>query len=336
MTGVPDRVRIHRPSSSRELADELAEDVREGLTAARKSLPPKYFYDARGSALFEEITGLPEYYLTRAETAILAAHADIIVADIAPLELVELGSGSSSKTRLLLEAMSRREPQQTPRYIPLDVSETALRQAADTLARDYPWLEVEGVVCDFQRELPLPPPRGRRLIAFLGSTIGNLEHDERAVFLKRIASLLARDDRFLLGVDLVKDVALLRAAYDDSVGLTAAFNRNLLAVLNRELGSDLPLDAFQHVARYDPDRTCVDMLLRATRDVVATFPQLGLTVRFAAGEELHTEVSCKFTRPQLSHELRGAGLVLERWLTDPENRFALALASPSPATRHDT
>ncbi len=317
--------------SSREIRDELAEDVRAGLTAARKSLPPRYFYDAHGSALFEQITGLPEYYLTRAETAILEANADTIVAEVAPIELVELGSGSSRKTRLLLEAIHRRAAGQPPRYVPLDVSPTTLHEAVDELNHDYPWLEVEAVVCDFQRHLPVPPRRGRRLIAFLGSTIGNLERDERAVFLKRIASLLSPDDRLLLGVDLVKDVAVLEAAYDDVSGLTAAFNRNLLAVLNRELGSDLPLDAFQHVVRYDHERACIDMLLRATREVVAAFPKIGLTVRFTAGEELHTEASCKFTRPQVAHELGAAGLTLERWLTDQENRFALALAAPSMA-----
>ncbi|MFN2557512.1 MAG: L-histidine N(alpha)-methyltransferase [Nitriliruptorales bacterium] len=334
--GPPDRVRISRPSSYRQVGAELAEDALAGLTAARKSLPPKYFYDNRGSALFEQITGLPEYYLTRCETAILEGHADSIVAEVAPIELVELGSGSSRKTRLLLEAMHRREPHQPQRYLPLDVSEAALRDAAATLARDYPRLEVEAVVCDFQRDLWVPPRRGKRLIAFLGSTIGNLERDERAIFLKRVASLLAPDDRFLLGLDLVKDAAVLEAAYDDAAGVTAAFNRNLLAVLNRELGGDLPFDAFQHVARYDRERACVDMLLRATREVVARFPELALTVHFAPGEEFHTEVSCKFTRSQISQELTTAGLALERWLTDPEDRFALALAAPSAEMTRET
>ncbi|MDP8962046.1 MAG: L-histidine N(alpha)-methyltransferase [Actinomycetota bacterium] len=325
--GGPDRVRISHLSPPRELRDELAEDVRAGLTAARKSLPPKYFYDARGSALFEEITRLPEYYLTRAETAILERQAGAIVAEAAPIELVELGSGSSRKTRLLLEAMHRRAPVVPPRYVPLDVSHTALREAAEAIAHDYPWLEIEAVVGDFQRDIAALPRRGRRLIAFLGSTIGNLERDERSVFLKRIAGLLAPGDRFLLGVDLMKDVAALEAAYDDAAGLTAAFNRNLLAVLNRELGSDLPLDAFEHVARYDRERACIDMFLRASREVVATFPELELTVRFTPGEELHTEVSCKFSRPQVTQELGDAGLALERWLTDHDNRFALVLAA---------
>lgn len=323
------RIRISHLSPHPALRDELAEDVRTGLTAARKSLPPKYFYDARGSALFEEITREPEYYLTRAETAILETHADAIVTDAAPTELVELGSGSSRKTRLLLEAMHRREPMVPPRYVPLDVSHAALQEAAEALANDYPWLEVEGVVGDFQRGIEALPRGGRRLIAFLGSTVGNLERDERSVFLKRIASLLAPGDRFLLGLDLTKDVATLEAAYDDAAGLTAAFNRNVLAVLNRELGSDLPLDAFEHVARYDRERACVDMLLVAAREVVATFPELDLTVRFAPGEELHTEVSCKFTHPQIAQELGTAGLALERWLTDGEDRFALVLAAPA-------
>lgn len=327
--GGPSRIRISDLSPPRALRDELAEDVRAGLTSARKSLPPKYFYDARGSALFEEITRLPEYYLTRAETEILEAHADAIVAGAAPEELVELGSGSSRKTRLLLEAMHRRAPTLPPRYVPLDVSHDALHEAAAELAGDYPWLEVEAVVGDFQRDLASLPRRGRRLIAFLGSTVGNLERDERCLFLTRVARLLAPGDRFLLGVDLAKDVAALKSAYNDAAGLTAAFNRNVLAVLNRELGSDLPLDAFQHVARYDRERACIDLFLKATREVVATFPELDLTVRFAPGEELHTEVSCKFTRPQVAQELGSTGLALERWLTDRESRFALALAAPA-------
>ncbi|MDP8928709.1 MAG: L-histidine N(alpha)-methyltransferase [Actinomycetota bacterium] len=325
--GGPNRVRISHLSPPRALRDELAQDVSAGLTAARKSLPPKYFYDKTGSALFEEITRVPEYYLTRAETEVLETQADAIVAEAAPIELVELGSGSSRKTRLLLEAMHRRAAVVAPRYIPLDVSHAALHEAAEALANDYPWLEVEAVVGDFQRDIKALPRRGRRLIAFLGSTIGNLERDERSVFLKRIAGLLAPGDRFLLGVDLTKEVAALEAAYDDAAGVTAAFNRNLLAVLNRELGSDLPLEAFEHVARYDRERACVDMFLRATREVVATFPELDLTVRFAPGEELHTEVSCKFTRSQITQELGNAGLALERWLADHENRFALVLAA---------
>lgn len=322
------RVRITQISPARAIRDELAEDVRSGLTVPRKSLPPKYFYDARGSALFEEITHLPEYYPTRAETSILETHADAIVAAVSPIELVELGSGSSRKTRLLLEAMHRRRAA-AARYVPLDVSAPALRQAADTLVRDYPWLEVDGVVGDFRRDLETLPRVGTRLVAFLGSTLGNLERDERSVFLKRMAGLLAHDDRFLLGVDLLKDVGMLEAAYDDAAGVTAAFNRNLLAVLNRELGSDIPLDAFEHVARYDRERACIDMFLRATREVVARFPNLDLTVRFAPGEELHTEVSCKFTRPQVTKELSAAGLALEQWLTDRESRFAIVLAAPS-------
>ncbi len=328
------RIRISHLSPSRALRDELAEDVRAGLTGARKSLPPKYFYDARGSALFEEITHVPEYYLTRAETAILEANADSIIAAASPIELVELGSGSSRKTRLLLEAMHRRASGLDPRYVPLDVSHDALRSAAAELAADYPWLEVEAAVGDFRQDLEALPRRGRRLIAFLGSTIGNLERDERCLFLKRMASVLAPGDRFLLGVDLTKDVAALEAAYNDAAGLTAAFNRNLLAVLNRELGSDLPLDAFQHVARYDRERACVDLFLRATREVVTTFPELDLTVRFAPGEELHTEVSCKFTRPQVVQELGSAGLALERWLTDRDSRFGLALAAPTVGGTH--
>jgi L-histidine N-alpha-methyltransferase len=318
-------VTVSHLSEPRAVHDELVDDALAGLTGRPKSLPPKYFYDARGSELFERITRLPEYYATRAETAILEADADDLVAAVRPEELVELGSGSSRKTRLLLEAMHAQGAGN--RYVPLDVSEAAVRSAAAVLAADYPWLRVDGLVGDFLRDLPAIPRHGTRLLAFLGSTIGNLDPAARRVFLKQVAAALAGDDRLLLGVDLVKDVAALEAAYDDAAGVTAAFNRNVLAVLNRELGGDLPVDAFAHVARWDPERSCVDLYLRATRPVTARLAEPGLEVTFAAGEELHTEMSCKFTRAGVEEELDEAGLTLERWLTDQAGRFALVLAA---------
>ena len=317
---------------------QLAADVRAGLAATPKRLPPRWFYDARGSALFEQITRLPEYYLTRAETEILIDAADAIVGQVRPVELVELGSGSSRKTRLLLEAMHRHRSGH--RYAPLDVSEDALAGAADALGGDYDWLRFDGYVGDFTGDLRRLPRQGTRLVAFLGSTIGNFAPPERAALLAGVAAALTGNDRFLLGVDLVKERATLEAAYNDAAGVTAEFNRNLLHVLNRELGAGIPVDAFEHVAFYDERNAWVEMRLRAARPVTVALPALELAASFAAGEELHTEISCKFTRPQVERELRAAGLRLEAWREDPERRFALALSRPPPksalrAAKHD-
>jgi len=305
--------------------EQLADDVRRGLAATPKWLPPKWFYDARGSELFEEITRLPEYYLTRAESEILEAITDGLAERLRPGELVELGSGSSRKTRLLLEAMHRHRGGR--RYAPLDVSADALQGAAAALTASYPWLEFDGFVGDFTADLPRVPRRGRRLLAFLGSTIGNLEPDERAALLGAVVVALRPEDRFLLGVDLVKDPAVLRAAYDDAAGVTAEFNRNVLRVLNRELHADIPVDAFQHVAVYDRELARIEMRLRALRDLEVSFPTLDLEVSFAAGEELRTEISCKFTREGIECELAAAGLRLGSWHTDAEHRFACAVAA---------
>ncbi len=303
----------------------LARDVRDGLTAAAKTLPPKWFYDARGSRLFEQITGLPEYYQTRTETGILERVVDEVVAAVAPSEIVELGSGSSRKTRLLLEAMHAASGGH--RYVALDVSEDALRAAAGALVADYPWLAVHGVVGDFDRHLGELPAGDRRLVAFLGSTIGNLHPDEHVPFLRDVAGLLADpDDALLLGVDLVKDPATLEAAYDDAAGVTAEFNRNVLHVINRELDADLPVDAFDHVARWRPDVAWIEMALRARRAVDAPIRALNVRVTFAPGEEVRTEISCKFTRRGVEAMLSAAGFALERWDTDRDGLFALALA----------
>jgi L-histidine N-alpha-methyltransferase len=310
--------------------EQLAQDVREGLTADPKWLPPKWFYDARGSELFEEITRLPEYYLTRAESEILERLTPGLAEWLRPAELVELGSGSSRKTRMLLEAMHRHRGGR--RYAPLDVSADALEGAAAALTASYPWLEFEGFVGDFTADLPRVPREGRRLLAFLGSTIGNLDTGQRAALLRGVAASLRPQDRFLLGVDLVKDPAVLVAAYDDAAGVTAEFNRNMLRVLNRELGAGIPLDAFEHVALWGPEHARIEMRLRALRDLTVRFPTLDLEVHFAEGEQLRTEISCKFTRGQVERELAGAGLLLESWHQDSGNRFACAVAAgPLPA-----
>lgn len=304
---------------------QLAADVRAGLTATPRTLPSKYFYDAQGSELFEQITRLPEYYLTRAEQEILGEHADGLLAAARPEEVVELGSGSSRKTRLLLEAMRRHGGGR--RYAPLDVSEDALIGAALALCNDYPWLRFDGYAGDFTADLPKVPRHGRRLVVFLGSTIGNCTPRERAALLAGVAAACQPGDRFLLGVDLVKDRATLEAAYDDAAGVTAAFNRNILRVLARELDAKLPVEAFQHVARYHQAEARVELSLRACRDLTLAFPPLDLTVPLAAGEEIRTEVCCKFTRPVVERELRAAGLALEVWHTDRQGRFALALSA---------
>lgn len=303
---------------------QLVADVRAGLGERPYTLLPKYFYDARGSALFEDITRLPEYYQTRTETALLEAVADELVAQVAPAELVELGSGSSRKTRLLLEAMHRHGGNT---YVPFDVSESAVRQAATALRRDEPWLRVRGYVGDFDRHLgDLPPGERPRLVAFLGSTIGNLEADARVRLLKDIAGLLEDTDALLVGVDLVKDVAVLEAAYDDAAGVTAAFNRNVLEVLNRELDADFPVSEFAHVARWAPEHQRIEISLRAERALQVRVPGADLVVSFDAGEQIRTEISCKFTRERMEDHLDAAGLALERWETDERDWFALAVA----------
>lgn len=318
------RLTVDRLAVGRDQRRELASDAREGLVGQRKSLPPKWFYDARGSELFEQITRLPEYYQTRTETEILEATAGDLVAGGGFRELVEIGSGSSRKTRVILEAMGHRHGEVT--YVPLDVSEEALLDASRDLLGDYPWLEIHGVVGDFERHLTdLPEGQHPRLFAFLGSTIGNLDPAAQVGFLEDVASLLSPEDALLLGADLVKEPAVLVAAYDDAAGITAEFNRNVLHVLNRELDGDLPVGAFRHVARWVPEHDRIEMHLRATRPVTATLRAIDLTVSFAEGEELLTEISSKFTRESLT--LRGgeAGLRLRRWDPDGADRYALAL-----------
>jgi L-histidine Nalpha-methyltransferase len=312
-------------------ADQLAameSDVREGLSRTPKELSPKYFYDERGSQLFEEITELEEYYPTRRERQILVERsAEIVAAAGNPATLVELGSGSASKTRHLLDAM--RDAGSLRTYVPVDISEEITRETATALVAEYPGLDVNGLVCDFEAHLertPTTSEAGPRLIAFLGGTVGNLYPDERAAFLRRIAALLDPTDHLLLGTDLVKDVARLELAYDDPAGVTAEFNKNVLCVLNRELGADFDLAAFAHRAHWDAEHEWIDIGLRSLIDQDVQLANLGMTVHFDAGEILRTEISTKFTRPRLEESYAGTGLALAEWFTDPAGDYALSLA----------
>ncbi|HYQ64282.1 L-histidine N(alpha)-methyltransferase [Actinophytocola sp.] len=307
-----------------DIVRSLRSDVLTGLTATPKTLPPKWFYDARGSELFEAITRLPEYYPTRAEREVLAAHADEIAELTGAHTLVELGSGSSEKTRLLLDALRRRETLRE--IVALDVSDSALEASVAVLRADYAPATVHGVVGDFTRHLALLPGGEPRMVAFLGGTIGNLVPAERAKFLSALRDDLETGEWLLLGTDLVKDPATLVAAYDDAAGVTAEFNRNVLRVLNRELDADFDVSAFEHVARWDAEEEWIEMRLRATRAMAVHVRGLDLTVPFEAGEELHTEVSAKFRRARVAAELAEAGFGLTRWWTDGEGRFGVSLA----------
>lgn len=303
---------------------ELRADARAGLTDQPKWLSPKWFYDAAGSELFEHITKLPEYYQTRAEQQLLRTHAGEIARSTAAATLVELGSGSSEKTRLLLDAL--RDNGTLAHFVPLDVSESALRGAIDAIAVDYPDLLVHGVVGDFTTSLAADEHGGQRVVAFLGGTIGNLLPAERAKFLAAIRSALRPGEGLLLGTDLVKDPNRLVRAYDDEAGVTAAFNRNVLRVLNRELRADFVPDDFAHVSLWNAEQEWVEMRLRATRPMHVTVPELALEVDFEAGEDIRTEVSAKFREQRVRDELGDAGFdVAHHWLDDAGD-FALWLA----------
>jgi L-histidine Nalpha-methyltransferase len=312
----------------RDYATQLRADARAGLTASPKWLPPKWFYDARGSDLFEQITRLPEYFPTRTERQLLVDRCDEIAVLTRARTLVELGSGSSEKTRLLLDALRRQGSLRM--FAPLDVSETALAEAAAAIDTDYPGLLVRPVVGDFTQHLEVLPADGTRLVAFLGGTIGNLLPADRARFLVRLHDSLDPGEWLLLGTGLVTDPAVLVPAYDDAAGVTAEFNRNVLRVLNRELDADFDLDAFEHVAAWDAEREWIEMRLRATRRMTVRVPAIGLRVEFAAGEQLRTEVSAKFRREGVARELEDAGFALRHWWTDPDQRFSLSLAEALP------
>ncbi|OWL99482.1 L-histidine N(alpha)-methyltransferase [Mycolicibacterium peregrinum] len=305
-------------------ATALRRDVREGLAQSPKMLPPKWFYDSVGSDLFDQITRLPEYYPTRTEAQILRDRSPEITAAAGADTLVELGSGTSEKTRMLLNAM--RDGGQLRRFIPFDVDASVLRAAGDAIGQEYPGIEIDAVCGDFEEHLGKIPAVGRRLVAFLGSTIGNLTPGPRAEFLSSLAETLQPGDSVLLGTDLVKDTERLVSAYDDSAGVTAAFNRNVLSVVNRELDADFDLDAFEHVAKWNPDEERIEMWLRASEPQQVRVAALDLDVAFGAGEEMLTEVSCKFRADGVAGELAKAGLQQTHWWTDEAGDFGLSLA----------
>ena len=307
-----------------ESVDALRAEAREGLTATPKWLSPKWFYDARGSELFEEITALPEYYPTRTERGLLTQYADEIAALTEPEILIELGSGSSEKTRLLLDSMTARGTLRT--YVPQDVSVTALEGAAQQVGAEFPGIDVLGVVSDFTGSLHHLPGGGRRAVAFLGGTLGNLVPTERAEFLSGIAAVLAPGENLILGVGLVIDPAVLVPAYDDAAGVTAQFNLNVLAVLNKQLGANFPLEDFRHVALWDAENQWIEMRLEALRALSVHIDDLDLEITFAAGEQLRTEISAKFTEDGIAAELASAGFGVRKVWTDQDQRFALLCA----------
>jgi L-histidine N-alpha-methyltransferase len=307
-----------------DLSRALRDDARRGLTSTPKALPPKYFYDERGSLLFDEITRLPEYYPTRREREILLAHADDIARLSEAHTLVELGSGTSEKTRILIDALCGRDCLR--RFAPFDVSEAILRQAADAINAEYPHVEVHAVVGDFERHIPALPDSTRRLIAFLGGTIGNFSPGPRRRFLTSLANNMHEGDVLLIGFDLVKDVDRLEAAYNDARGVTADFNRNVLRVLNRELGATFVPEQFEHVALWDPSEEWIEMRLRSSIDQRVEIAELGLSVRFEAAEEMRTEISAKFTPERVVSDLEASGLDRIAWWTDAAGDFGVALA----------
>jgi len=304
---------------------QLARDVCRGLTQPQKSLPSKYFYDQRGSLLFDAICDLPEYYLTRTDTALLRTRADELVAFASPSDVIELGSGAARKTRLILDACLRSE--RVVRYVPMDVSEAHLRDTAFALRREYPGMSIHGIAGDYERHLERIPTGRRRLVLFLGSTIGNFAPRDAENFLRRVAAQLSPRDVILIGMDLVKPIEALHAAYNDSAGLTAEFNRNILHVVNRDLGADFAPEEFEHVAFFNTAAAQIEMHLRATRDHSVHISLLELDVEFRAGETIHTEISRKFRRADAEALFAAAGCSLERWWTDERGWFAEAVAT---------
>ena len=308
-----------------DLAKSLRADVREGLTATPKTLPPKWFYDERGSELFEDITRLDEYYPTRREREILTARAPDVAAATGARTLLELGAGSGEKTRLLLDALAGT----LTSYVPVDVSGDFLADAARGIAADHPGLTVRPVAADYEQHLHLLPSGDRTLVAFLGGTIGNMPPAARIGFLGGLRAVLGDDGFVLLGADLVKDPGRLVRAYDDAAGVTAEFDKNVLRVLNRELDADFDPSAFEHVAHWNAAEEWIEMRLRSRRDQDVRIGGLDLDVSFAAGEEMRTEISAKFRRDRLESELGAAGLTLAEFWTDPAGDFSLSLARPA-------
>lgn len=328
-TDTTQRITIDSYLDQEGMLDSVAEDVRRGLSATPKRLSPKYFYDYAGSVLFERITELPEYYPTRAERGLLADIADGLMATVRPAQLVELGSGSSTKTRLLLAAPSA--PTYLKEYVPFDVSRGIVEEAAETLVEEFSYLHVHGVIGDFDRHLDrIPPADGNRLVLFLGGTIGNFGPDERKAFLENVGAILGPDDRLLIGMDLVKDPAIIEAAYNDSQGVTAAFNRNMLSVVNHAVGADFDPAAFRHRAFFNRAASRIEMHLVSSFAQTVRLKDLDLNVTFAPDESLWTESSYKFTEDSAKDMLHSAGMRLDRFYSndDPSQLFGLALAAP--------
>jgi L-histidine N-alpha-methyltransferase len=324
VTPAPLQVDIHL--TARHLRAALEEDVRAGLAGTPKTIPPVWFYDEAGSRLFEAITRTPEYYPTRAERELLTAHAGAIATHARADTLVELGAGACDKTRVLLDALRARGPLE--RYVPFDVSDEFLRAAAEGLVEDYEGLRVHAVVGDFHQHLDRIPPEGRRLVAFLGGTIGNLDPAARRRFLFDLNCTMSESDHLLLGTDLVKETRRILAAYDDRAGITAAFNRNVLSVLNRELGARFDVRRFEHVALWNAEERWIEMRLRSTCDQIVRIEQLGLDIVFAEGEDLLTEISAKFTPAEVERELVGADFVVDGMWGAEDGEFLLTLAHP--------
>lgn len=307
-----------------DLRRVLRSDVREGLSQVPKVIPPKYFYDDRGSVLFEEITKLDEYYPTRREREILETHSFEIAKLAAADTLVELGSGTSLKTMLLISAFH--EQGFIERFVPFDVSASTLRDAATMISERWPDVAVHAVVGDFERHLGEIPSVGRRMFVFLGGTIGNLDKAQRRNFLGELVATMNPGDTLLLGTDLLKEPERLVAAYDDSQGVTADFNLNMLRVLNGRLDADFDIDRFEHVALWNEDLQRIEMHLRSTADQAVTISELDLTIEFSEGELLRTEISCKFVRETISQELADAGLEMKHWWTDSAGDFGLSMS----------
>jgi len=304
----------------------MAEEVRAGLSAEPKSLPSKYFYDERGSRLFETITSLPEYYLTRAEEGLLESRGREIARISRPRDLVELGSGAATKTRLLIEAALAEGTLR--RFVPVDVSERIAEHSSREIAAAYPDLEIRAVVADFEAHLERIPRGGRRLVALLGSTIGNFAEPKAVELLRNIKGMVGAEDWFLFGTDLVKATSLLEAAYNDSRGVTAEFNRNILNVINRHLDGNFDPGAFEHVAFYNVEEARIESYLRSSERQDVRLGAIDLDVSFEMGELLWTEVSCKYTRSSVERLLEAAGLQMMHWIVDDEATFALSLSRP--------
>jgi L-histidine N-alpha-methyltransferase len=321
------RFRLDAPEKQADRRAAMGAEVHAGLARRPRTIPSKYFYDAAGSRLFDQICELPEYYPTRTERSILQDAAEQLARDTGATELVELGSGTAAKTRVLLDALHRAGTLRL--YVPVDVTESMVRDCAEELTSEFPGLRVHGVIGDFERHLDrVPEPVGPRLVVFLGGTIGNFPPGSRRRFLREIGRLLGPDDHLLMGTDLVKDPQVLTQAYDDAQGVTAEFNRNLLTVLNRELQADFDLEDFEHVALFNREHEWIEMRLRARRKHTTTVHDLGLSVHFELGEEMRTEISAKFTRDRVEDDLSSAGLEIVSWLTDPQELFALTLSRP--------